>query len=100
MFTKRGFDAVNNCVLMSLLKLINRSNVYRVSLNAGHKFIFRVILFVYVFVYMFIYLECSKWSHVLPFRLFPFRATPQPQHTPTLPSLHTHTHYHRRSVPL
>lgn len=54
MFTKRGFDAVNNCVLMSLSKLINHSNVYRVSLKAGHKFIFRVILFMYLFICLYI----------------------------------------------
>lgn len=99
-FKKKLFDAVNNCVLISLLKLTNRSNVYRVLLNAGHKLILWVTLFVYIFVYMFIYLECSKWSHPLPFRLFPFRATWWPQRTPTTISQHTHTHYHMRAVPL
>lgn len=91
-FKKKLFDAVNNRVLMSLLKLTNHSYVYRVLLNAGHKFILRVILLVYVFVYMFIYLECSKWSRLLPFRRFPFRGTWRPQHTPTTLPRHTHAH--------
>lgn len=90
-FKKKLFDAVNNHMLFSLLKLTNYSNVYRVLLSAGHRFILQVRLFVYIFVCMFIYLECSKWSHPLPFRLFPFRATRGLQTHPVLyPSTLTH----------
>lgn len=53
-FEKKLFDAVNNRMLISLLKLTSHSNVYGVLLNAGHKFILWVILFVYVFICLYI----------------------------------------------